>query len=205
MGDSHELMIEYFHSLTLAASRKYRQSPMKKITSALILIILIVGHVFGQSKMVVGQKHTIFVDIPKNWLQARNEQLPFFIKPDKKGVSTETYIYVYGIDYNGTPELNGWIDGNNNYILDEFKDVEIDTLNQKFENLKANGYTTGNYRTISYVYPNGRNEVILVIECNNTIVTAVLSTKDKSESKELLPSFLELSKSLKILGTTLKE
>lgn len=176
-----------------------------KFTFALIMTLLTVGQTLGQSKMVVGQKHTIFVDIPKNWLQAQNDQLPFFIKPDKKNVSDETYMYVYGIDYNVNPELNGWIDGNNNYISDNFKGVKIDTLNQKLDNIQANDYLTGNYRTITYDYPNGRNEIILVIECKNTIATAVLSTKDKTELKELLPSFIELSKTLKILGTTLEQ
>ncbi len=178
---------------------------MMKFTLALIMTILMVGQTFGQSKMVVGQKHTIFVDIPKNWLQAQNDQLPFFIKPDKKNVSDETYMYVYGIDYKVNPELSGWIDGNNSYISDNFKGVKIDTLNQKFDNIQANDYLTGNYRTITYDYPNDRNEVILVIECKNTIVTAVLSTRNKTELKELLPSFIELAKTLKILGTTLEQ
>ena len=155
--------------------------------------------------MVVGKKHTIIVDIPENWLPAQNDQLPFFIKPDKKEVSSETYMYVYGIDYNSNPELSGWIKGNNDYISDKFKGVKIDTLNQKLDNIKSDDYLTGNYLPITYEYPNGRNEVILVIECKNTIVTAVLSTKDKTELNELLPSFIELSKTLKILGTKLKE
>lgn len=167
--------------------------------------ILFAGQTFGQSKMVVGQKHTIFVDIPQGWLQAQNDQLPFFIKPEKNNVSNETYMYVYGIDYNSQPELSGWVRGNNDYILDKFKAVKIDTLNQKFDNIKANEYLTGNYLTIAYKYPNGRQELILVIECKSTIVTAVLSTKDKAELNSLLPSFIKLSKSLKVLATTLKK
>lgn len=155
--------------------------------------------------MVVGQKHTIFVDIPKDWLQAQYDQLPFFIKPDQKNVSDETYMYVYGIDYDDKPELSGWVKGNNDYILDNFNGVLIDTSNQQFDNIKANDYLTGNYLTITYTYLNGRNEVILVIECKSSIVTAVLSTKDKTELKELLPSFIELSNSLNIHGTTLKK
>ena len=155
--------------------------------------------------MLVGKKHTIIVDIPENWLQAQNDQLPFIIKPDKKEVSSETYMYVYGIDYNSKLELSGWIKGNNDFISDKFKGVKIDTLNQKLDNINSDDYLTGNYLTITYEYPNGRNEVILVIECKNTIVTAVLSTKDKTELNELLPSFIELSKTLKILGTKLKE
>lgn len=178
---------------------------MKKLTSVLILTMLFVGQTFGQSKMLVGEKHMIFVEIPKNWLPAQNDQLPFFIKPDKKEVSSETYIYVYGLDYNIKPELKGWVKGNNDYISNKFNGVKIDTLNQKFDNIIADDYLTGNYLTITYEYPNGRNEVILVIECKNTIVTAVLSTKDKTELNELLPSFIEQSKTLKIVGTTLKD
>jgi len=178
---------------------------MKIFLSVLILTILFVRQTFGQSKMVVGQKHTIFVDIPKNWLQSQNDQLPFFVKPDKKDVSDETYLYVYGIDYNYKPELNGWVKGNNDYIAEKFKGVKIDTLKLKFDNIKAEDYSTGNYMSISYQYPNGRNEVILVIECKYTIVTTVLSTKDRAELNSLLPSFIELSKTLKILGTILKQ
>lgn len=178
---------------------------MKKNLSALFLTIQFIGQSIGQSKMIVGQKHTVFVDIPKNWLQAQNDQLPFFIKPNKKDNSNETYMYVYGIDYNSKPELSSWVKGNNDYISDKFNGVKIDTLKQQFENIKANDYLTGNYLTITYNYPNGRNEVILVIECKSTIVTAVLSTKNKNELNKLLPSFIELSKTLKILGATLKE
>lgn len=178
---------------------------MKKYLSAFILIILFVEQSFGQSKMVVGQKHTIFVEIPKNWLQAENDQLPFFIKPNTKRVSNETYIYVNGIDYNGKPNLSAWVKGNNDYTSETFKGVKIDTLNQQFENIKSNDFLTGNYLTITYDYPDGRKEVLLIIECKSTIVTAVLSTKDKAELNELLPSFVELSQTLKIVGTTLKE
>ena len=177
---------------------------MKKLLFS-VLTILFIGQAFGQSKMVVGQKHTIFVDTPKGWLQAQNDQLPFFIKPDKNNVSNETYMYIYGIDYNIQPELSGWVKGNNEYILDKFRGVKIDTLNQKFDNIKTNNYLTGNYLNITYEYPAGKHEVILVIECKYTIVTAVLSTKDKEELNSLLPSFIELSKSLKVLGTTLKD
>ena len=176
---------------------------MKKLL--FVLTILFVAQAFAQSKMVVGQNHTIFVEIPKNWLQAQNDQLPFFIKPDKKDVSSETYMYVYGIDYSSKPHLDEWIKGNNEYISEKFKGVKIDTLEYKFDNIKSGDYLTGDYQTITYQYPNGRCEVILVIECKNTIVTAVLSTKEEAELKELLPSFVELSKTLKILGTTLKE
>jgi hypothetical protein len=178
---------------------------MKKILPVLIFTMLFVGQTFGQSKMVVGQKHSILVEIPKNWLQAQNDQLPFFIKPDQKEISNETYMYVYGIDYNDKPELSGWVNGNNDYISEKFKGVKIDTLDHKFENIKKTDYSTGNYLVINYQYPNGRNEVMLVVECKSTIVTAVLSTKDRKELNALLPSFIELSKSLKILGTTLKE
>lgn len=168
------------------------------------MITLFITQAFGQSKMVVGQKHTIFVDIPKNWLQAQNDQLPFFIKPAKEA-SELTYMYVYGLDYSSKPELNEWIKGNNNYISDNFKDVKIDTIKLQMDNIKADDYLTGNYSTVTYAYPNGRNEIILVIECKYTIVTAVLSVKDKTELNLLLPSFKELAKSLKILGTTLKK
>ena len=177
---------------------------MKTILILTFLSVLFVEKTFGQSKMIVGSKHTVFVEIPKNWLPAENEQLPFFIKPNKKNVSNETYMYVYGIDYNGKPELGDWVKSNNDYISDKFEGVKIDTLNQPFENIQADNYLTGNYITITYEYPTGRNEVILVIECKSSIVTAVLSSKNKKELKSLLPAFIDLSKSIKVLGTNLK-
>jgi hypothetical protein len=50
---------------------------MKKYLSVVILTILFAGQIFGQSKMVVGQKHTIFVDIPKKWVQSKTTSCHF--------------------------------------------------------------------------------------------------------------------------------
>ena len=44
---------------------------MKKTILAILTIF--VQQTFGQSKMIVGEKHTIFVGIPRNWIQAENE------------------------------------------------------------------------------------------------------------------------------------
>jgi hypothetical protein len=178
---------------------------MIKTVLSLIFTILTIGHVFGQSKMVIGQKHTILVDIPRNWVQAQYDRLPFFIKPDKKDVSSSTYMYVYGIDYNINPKLGDWIKGNNEYVSDSYKGVKIGTLNHEFNNIRANDYLTGKYKVVTYFYPGGKSEAILVIECRNTIVTVVLSAKDKVEYTALLPSFIALSETLKVLGTTLKK
>ena len=177
---------------------------MKKFLLLLVTTILVASQSFGQTKMIVGQKHLIFVDIPKGWLQAQNDPLPFFIKPDLQNVSNQTYMYVYGIDYKAKPALEGWIKGNNDYVSKQFKGVKIDSLDLKFDNIKTGDYTTGNYIVITYTYTDGKKEVLLIVECVFTIVTAVLSAKDQAEFDLFLPSFVELSKSLKISGATLK-
>ena len=169
------------------------------------LLIITSVTLFGQSKMVVGRKHTIFVNIPKNWLQAQNDQLPFFIKPNEKNVSNKTYMYVYGLDYTASPKLEDWIEGNNKDVLISSDSVKIDTLNIEFSNIKKDDYLTGRYKTITYQYKDNRKEVLLIIECKNTIATVVLSAGDNLEFDKRFTSFKELSNSFRILGTTMKE
>lgn len=178
-----------------------------RITKKILILICILFSTYSsaQSKMVVGKKHTIFVEIPKNWIQAQNEQLPFFIKPDEQNVSDLTYMYVYGLDYDINPELEKWIDGNYQYLIKNEKGLKIGNLDLKFENIKKDNYTTGNYKVVTYEYKNKRKECLLIIECKNTIVTVVLSTSNESEFTKYLKSFEELVKSTKILGSKLKE
>lgn len=177
-----------------------------KITQKITILICIIFSTYsiGQSKMLVGNKHTIFVEIPKNWIQAQNDQLPFFIKPDEKSVSDLTYMYVYGIDYDTNPELNEWIDGNNKYLIESEKGIKIGNLDLTFENIKKDNYSTGKYKIVTYEYENKRKECLLIIECKNTIVTVVMSTSNDLEFNKYLKSFEEISQSTKILGTTLK-
>ncbi|MBF4473310.1 hypothetical protein [Flavobacterium sp. HJJ] len=177
-----------------------------RITEKFILLICIIFSTYSnsQSKMIVGNKHTILVEIPKKWIQAQNDQLPFFIKPDEKNVSELTYMYVYGIDYDTNPKLDEWIDGNNKYLIENEKGVKIGSLDLKFENIKKDNYVNGNYKIVTYEYKNKRKECLLIIECINTIVTVVLSTDNDLEFKKYIKSFEEIVKSTKILGTTLK-
>jgi hypothetical protein len=178
-----------------------------RITAKIITLFCIIISTYSnaQSKMIVGNKHTIFVDIPENWIQAQNDQLPFFIKPNEKDISDFTYIYVYGIDYDSNPKLDEWIDGNNKYLIETEKGIKIKNLDLKFENIKKDNYSNGNYRIVTYEYENKRKECLLIVECQNTIVTVVLSTDSDLEFNKYLKSFEEIAKSTKILGTTLKE
>jgi hypothetical protein len=176
----------------------------RKIKLTLVAFFALISMTFGQTKMVVGEKHTFFVDIPKNWLQAQNDQLVFFIKPNEKNVSDKTYIYALGLDYKVNPDINGWIDGNTKYLIEENKGLKIDSLTISLDNIKKDDYMTGRYKVITYEYEDKRKEALLIVECKNTIVTIVLSTKDKKEFEKYLASFNEIAKSLKILGTTLK-
>jgi hypothetical protein len=174
-----------------------------------IIITLIIFGTFGsiscaQSKMLTGQKHVIFVNIPKNWVQAQNDQLPFFIKPDEQNVNAKTYQYVYGLDYQSAPDLNLWIKGDNDDMVNRHPGLKIDSLNINLDNIKKTDYETGRFKIITYTYPDHHKEVMLVIECKNTIVTAVLSVSDESEFDRYLPSFKELAQSLRVLGATVK-
>lgn len=177
-----------------------------RITEKFILLICIIFSTYSnsQSKMIVGNKHTILVEIPQNWIQAQNDQLPFFIEPDEKNVSDLTYMYAYGIDYDINPKLDEWIDGNNKYLIENEKGVKIGSLDLKFENIKKDNYSNGNYKIVTYEYENKRKECLLIIECKNTIVTVVLSTSSDLEFNKYLKSFEEIAKSTKILGTKLR-
>ena len=172
------------------------------LTSLFLLTAIICS--YGQNKMLVGKKHTIFVDIPKNWVQAQNIHLPFFIKPDEKNVNERTYSYVYGLDYEGNPDLNGWIEGTTKHLIENNKGLKVDSLNLQFENLKKDDYLTGRYKTIVYEYEDKRKEVLLLVECKNTIVTCVLSAVNDQEYQKHIRVITDLGKSLRVLGTKIK-
>ena len=159
---------------------------------------------FAQSKMIVGQNHTIFAEIPNKWVQAENEQLPFFIKPDETNVSPSTYMYVYGIDYNINPEIEKWISGNNENLKSNYPEIIIETKKLTFKNLSESKYYTGKSQQITYEYPDKRKENILVIECKNSIITVVLSAENETKFEEYQKGFLELCTSIKILETELE-
>jgi hypothetical protein len=176
---------------------------IKKTTLILVLFIGCLNS-YAQTKMLTGRKHLIFVDIPKNWIQAQNDEIPFLIKPNETDVSDKTYMYVYGLDYESAPDLNLWIEGNNTGLKNDIPEVKIEPLDFKFENLKADNFLTGNYKAVTYIYPDSRKEVLLAIESKTSIFTAVLSTKDALEFSKYLNSFKELVNSLKIQSAHVK-
>lgn len=163
-----------------------------------LFFILVSFNFYAQSKLLTGNKHLIMLNIPKNWIQVENEQIPFLIKPDEKNVSDNTYIYVYGLDYQSPPDMDLWIEGNNSGLKNDIPKIKISELNLKFENLKSGDFLTGRYKPVSYIYPDSKEEVLLVIESKTTIITAVLSAKDSTEFNKYLTSFKELVNSLKI-------
>ena len=174
----------------------------KKLLNYIILLFSICT--FGQSKMIVGQNHTIFVEIPNKWIQVENEQLPFFIKPDEINVSPSTYMYVYGIDYDINPEIEKWVAGNNEYLKSNFPEIIIGTKELTFKNLNDSEYYTGKSKVITYEYPDKRKENILVIECKNSIITVVLSAENSEKLDEYSKALLELGNSIQIMETELK-
>ncbi|TDO94272.1 hypothetical protein [Flavobacterium sp. 245] len=175
---------------------------MKKKTYLISFFILFTFNLFAQSKMLTGNKHLIMLNIPKNWVQEVNDQIPFLIKPAEKDVSDNTYMYVYGLDYQSSPDMDLWIEGNSTSLKNEIPKIKIGELNLKFENLKKDNFLTGRYKAVSYIYPDFKEEVLLVIESKTTIITAVLSAKDNAEFNKYLDSFKELVNSLKINAAT---
>jgi len=155
--------------------------------------------------MIVGEKHTISVDVPQNWVMATDNKVPFFIKTNVINDHELNYMYVYGIDYEDNPDMEQWIDGNNDYMKQNFPGIKIDTLKLIFPNIKKDDYTTGRYNVVTYLYPDGKKEALLIIECRHTIATVVMSSANESEFEKYLPSFKEIGSSVKILGTRLKE
>lgn len=176
----------------------------RKTIFILTISLLLTSLVYGQAKMITGQKHVIFVEIPKNWIQVQNDQLPFFIKPDEQNVSNKTYLYVYGLDYQSQPDLNGWVKGYDDDMMSKHPGLKVDSLPLNLPNIKEGGYMTGHYKTVTYQYPDLHKEIMLVIECKSSIITAVMSAVDNKEFEKNLPGFKELAKTLKVLGGTVK-
>ncbi|MEN2415885.1 hypothetical protein [Flavobacterium mesophilum] len=171
---------------------------MKNKTYIIIFFILLSFNISAQTKMLTSHKHLIILDIPKSWIQVETDEIPFLIKPDEKNVNDNTYMYVYGLDYESAPDLNLWIEGNNSSLKSEIPEIKIGELDLKFENLKKDNFLTGRYKAVNYTYPDSKEEVLLVIESKTTIITAVLSAKDNTEFKQYLGSFKELVNSLKL-------
>ncbi|KFF04977.1 hypothetical protein [Flavobacterium reichenbachii] len=171
---------------------------MKSKIYLILFFILVSVNFYAQAKMLTGRKHLITLNIPKNWIQAENDQIPFLIKPNEKNVSDNTYMYVYGLDYQSPPDMDLWINGNSSELKNNIPDVKIGELHLNFENLKKDEFLTGRYKIVSYIYPDSKEEILLVIESKTTIITAVLSAKDNSEFNKYLSSFKELVDTIKI-------
>ncbi|WP_316840009.1 hypothetical protein [Pedobacter gandavensis] len=176
----------------------------KIVIFTLCLFFTSILNSFSQTKWIVGERHTISLEIPKQWVQTHHDQLPFLIKPDEKNVAEETYSYVYGLDFSINPDINGWINGNTQTVVNNYKDVKVDSLHLQFENLKENEHLTGRYKTITYEYPNKRKEVLLIAESKHTIIVCVFSAENDVVYKKHFSSFIELAKSLTVAGTSLK-
>jgi hypothetical protein len=175
-----------------------------KTACIFITLLFFISTAYCQSKLVTGSKHVIFVDIPKNWIQVQNDPIPLFIKPDEAGVNRNTYIYVYGLDYTGNPDMNGWIKGD----FDDFKNknpgIKLDSIQLDLPKLKKADYKTGRYKIITYTFEDQRKQAILVVECKNTIATVVLSTNNSDEFNSRWPVFAEMLKTVNVLGGTVK-
>jgi hypothetical protein len=170
-----------------------------KIKSSLVVLLFFFAVAHGQTKVLTGAKHVIYIDIPKNWTPVVNRQLSLFLKPEVN-VSANTYMYVYALDYNTTPNIDKWIQEDINGFGGKHPGSQFESMLLDLPNLKDNGYQTGGYKMLIYTYDDTRKQITLVVECKNTITTLVLSTIDIDEYNKFMPSFIEAAKSFKVLG-----
>lgn len=154
---------------------------------------------FAQGNMIYGKKHLITVQTPDQWSKTPHKQLPYLIVP-QVSVNQDTYMYVCGLDYAINPEVDKWMEANTAALENAIKGVKATELDMKFDNIKAAGYTTGRYKVVSYEYPNNRKEILLAIECKNTIVTVSYAVQDGTLFDKYIPSFKSLVSTLVIAG-----
>lgn len=170
----------------------------------LFILVMSINYSKAQTKMIVSKKHTLLVDMPKNWIQVQDGPVPFFIVPDEKNVSDKTYIYVFGNDYETAPEIDNWIEIENQYQKENNKGVKIGEQELKFENIHKDNFLTGKYKVITYDYLDKSHQITLVIECKTTIVIVVLNTIDEDEKNKYMKDFIDISKTIKIMNSTVK-
>ena len=154
----------------------------------------------GQSKMLTGVKHIIFVNVPPGWVQNNYDQIPFFVRPGNKGVSEQTYMYVYGADYQVPADLDEWLARDYQIEQKKHPGAQVSEVPLTFDNIRRSGYETGRYKVITYTFPGGQKETKLVIECKYSIVAAVFSSANSADFDQYLPAFKELEQSLRISG-----
>ena len=82
--------------------------------------------------------------------------------------------------------------------------MRVDSNAIELPNLKNNGYQTGRYKLLTYIYENQIKQAILVIEGKYTIATVVMSAHDSDEFDKYLPAFKQMLSSVKLLGGTVK-
>jgi hypothetical protein len=178
---------------------------IRKIPLTLLYLICSISLTFGQEKLIVGQRHSVTLQVPGNWAEAYHEQLPFFIRPAKNDTSVNTYLYVFGLDYEKSPNLDSWIAGNNQEVREQFDNMQIGALDLQLDNLKEDGFLTGKYKVLTYDYPDKRKEVLLIIECKFSIITVVISADNSHICDAYLDDFTALAKSLKIMNAELMD
>lgn len=172
---------------------------MKMIKKLFFICFFCITVSWGQTKIVSLKQHNIILNIPKNWVKTSNEKLSFYLVPFKKQTDDNTYMYLYIYNTEDTSlDLNLWIDNNINILKEKNKNVKIDTLFHKFDNLKKDKYLTGNYKIFTYEFPDKRKEAQLVIETKKTFITVLLSAESKSTFRKQYKSFKKLIKSMKI-------
>lgn len=148
--------------------------------------------------MIYGREHLIFANMPDHWSQMQHDQLPFIIKPDGKKVGERTYLYVFGQDFPSAPDLDLWSKGNTDFVVKNSPGIAVDTLDVKFDNYPAGDFVTGRYQVLHYHYRDHREEVLLVVECKQTIVTCVFSAENAAEYKKYYDTWLQVGKSLQV-------
>ncbi|MBW8685245.1 hypothetical protein [Chitinophaga rhizophila] len=153
---------------------------------------------FAQENMIYGKRHLITVETPTDWVQMQHAQLPYMIVPADTKSQPAAYMYVFGMDYPTSPDVEAWMKSNTEALEKAVKGATIKPLDVTLDNIRPEGYTTGRYKAVLYIYPNGKKEVLLAIECKHTIVTIVCSVTDGTLFEQYLPAFTAAAGSLQI-------
>ncbi len=97
--------------------------------------------------------------------------------------------------------MNEWIEGNNKGLMDQFPNMKIDSLDAKYDNISEKSGITGKYKSLLYEYSDNRKEVMLIIECEFSIITLVFSSDSQKDYKKNIDSFISLCNSFMFISS----
>lgn len=114
-------------------------------------------------------------------------------------------MYLLPLDFTSKPKLEPWLRGNVDYLKETYPGMKSENLNIKYEKLEGSGSLAEAYQTVTYRYPSGKHEQMLVVLHGNSLLTFVISTKDKKAFKAYQPIYEKMAQSLVIGLVTFEE